>query len=178
MGSNWNIEKVRAQWEAPWAARPLATVSITGSGKAKAMEEHLELLHSIPNHFDESVVYYTDGSQGKLGGSATNSAAVCQWGDNSPVQAQYWNLGSAIEVADAEVVAIVKALELAIAQRERPSYCYIFSDSQAAIQRLEGFSFYAQKAKGLLAQLSRQDTQVYIHWCPSHMGIAGNELAD
>ena len=31
------------------------------------MEEHLELLHSIPNHFDESVVYYTDGSQGKLG---------------------------------------------------------------------------------------------------------------
>ena len=133
VGSNWNIEKVRAQWEAPWAARPLATVSITGSGKAKAREEHLELLHSIPNHFDESVVYYTDGSQGKLGGSTANSAAVCQWGDNSPVQAQYWNLGSAVEVADAEVVAIVKALELAIAQREQPSYCYVFSDSQATI---------------------------------------------
>ena len=77
---------------------------------------------------------YTDGSQGSIRNSKQNAVAVCQVGySNSQLRlrkGQHWNLGSQIEVADAEVFAISKALQLATKMtKSRAITVYVFVDS-------------------------------------------------
>jgi hypothetical protein len=59
-----------------------------------------------------------------------------------------------------------------------PKALYIFVDSQAAIQRLAGFSDLAHEAKTHCRTLVLRGITVFIQWCPSHQGIYGNEIAD
>src|SRR5262249_16444534 len=61
-----------------------------------------------------------------------------------------------------------------------PPDIYIFVDSQAAIQRLQGRgSAIVQQAKALIQRLIQHfNACIYITWCPSHEGINGNEIAD
>ena len=56
--------------------------------------------------------------------------AVCQLDSNfqTPL-GKYWNLGPTVEVTDAEIMVIAKALELVPAALEKPVTCHIFSDS-------------------------------------------------
>ena len=69
-----------------------------------------------------------------------NAAAVCKVGyRNGQLQLQKaikWNLGSEIEVTDAEVFAISKALSMGL---QKPDFdkLYIFVDSQTAIKKLQ-----------------------------------------
>jgi ribonuclease HI len=186
VGSNWNIEKARANWETPWDSGPQATITISSSKKPVAVEEHNRLLESLfPPHTatndNNTIVAYTDGSQGhgfdvdRL----TNSAGLCVVGPEGVQHTQCWNLGTEIEVADAEVFAVIKALEIVPKLPRRPANFYIFSDSQAAIQRLtSGYSFYAQKARALIKALVQKHTTVEVQWVPSHSGVVGNEVAD
>jgi hypothetical protein len=128
---NWNIERIRTSWAAPWLARPQATITISERSKAEARKEHLSLLKSIfEDPFTESIAIYTDGSQGRIKGSTTitNGAAVCALDSGSIVKTGNWNLGSKIEVADAELFAIIQALEFALAFRGKEGI-YIFCDS-------------------------------------------------
>ena len=93
--------------------------------------------------------------------------------------ANCWNLGSSIEVADAEVIGIIKALEQGLKTTTTgPTTFYLFVDSQAAIQRLQGYSYHATKAQRLTKQLVDKGHKVEVHWCPSHVGVTGNEIAD
>jgi ribonuclease HI len=126
-------------------------------------------------------IYYTDGSLGSVQGQRSGAASVCEIGPTQrPIVAKYWSLGPFVEVADCESIAIVRALELALATTgPRPlQKVYLFVDSQAAIARLEGFSSFARQAKGLLVALAAKGISTYISWCPSHQGIIGNECAD
>ena len=92
-----------------------------------------------------------------------------------------WSLGEGIEIADAEVFAVSKALALALQNIETQTrQIYIFVDSQAAIARLQSCRGVktVQDAMSMAQQLKDKGANVLIQWCPSHMGIAGNELAD
>jgi ribonuclease HI len=176
---NWNIEKIRAQWAAPWAAKPKANITISKSSKAKAKTEHKALLRAIAeDSFTESIAIYTDGSQGEVEGLTTNAAGACILSSTGQLKkTASWNLGSKIEVADAEIVAIIKALKLAIGL-PTVERAYIFSDSQAAIQKVEsGCSYYAYQARHLISKLAKAGP-IYIYWVPSHIGVFGNEVAD
>lgn len=181
VGGNWNIEKIRARWAAPWLARPKANITISASSKAKAKTEHLSLLKAISESpFTESIAIYTDGSQGQIEGSTattTNGAGVCVLESGRIVRTGSWNLGSKVEVADAELFAINRALEFALASRGKDEV-YIFCDSQAAIRKVEnGHSYYSYRARDLVARLAVRSL-VYIYWVPSHVGVLGNETAD
>ena len=175
----WNIEQAKAQWETPWATEPQATISIATTSKEAARDTHQELLQSLLAS-PGTAVFYTDGSQGTVDGRITNSAAICQLDSDFRIPiAKYCNLGPLVEVADAEITAIIKALGTILAALKKPNTCYIFSDSQAAILKLKGCSQAAQTAKHLISQLtSRYNIKIHIHWCPSHCGIEGNEVAD
>jgi len=80
----------------------------------------------------------------------------------------------------AELVGIQMALEIAQQQTER--MVTIFSDSQAAIQAIEGSQTTCQQILTLITErcdvLRSQGIQVAIHWIPGHQGIEGNEQAD
>ncbi len=55
----------------------------------------------------------------------------------------------------------------------------MFSDSQAAIQRLQATGNHvAQKARAVAHQLTALGITIVISWCPGHTGVTGNEIAD
>jgi ribonuclease HI len=191
----WNLEKPVILWDKPWASQIQAKIHINTARKKEARKQHLKLLESLdlgPKDQAKIAVIYTDGSQGGLINpespekqqqqQQTNAAIICRIGPkNTLLTARYWNLGTAIKVADAELIAITKALELAVEIREKQEKTttfYIFVDSQAAIHKLYRSSFLTQRAKGLCEKLQKLKCSVNIHWCPSHKGIAGNEIAD
>lgn len=72
------------------------------------------------------------------------------------------------------------ALEMA---RQRTSQeVTIFSDSQAALQAIEGSQTSGQQIISMIItdieELRKLGTRVRIHWIPAHQGIQGNELAE
>ena len=135
MTSNWNIEKPHAKWEPPWATFP-AEFIVSQRTKEDEAEVHLQLLENIQLlEGDSAQIYYTDGSQK----DKTIRAGVCRLNHEGGFDlAKSWNLGTRLEVADAEVFAIAKALALALQNTTSLTRStYIFVDSQAAIARLQ-----------------------------------------
>jgi RNase H len=194
LDSHYRVEDLTLkQWIQPWKAMPTTTTNnnkiltttttISNSSKKLAKNEHLALLSSLHTNTDIlTVIFYTDASKGiNIRNESTNSAALCQIGPNSnTLQAKYWNLGPTVEVADAELIAIYKALRaiLALSKQRLIVDGYIFSDSQAAVRKIFSHSQYASMARKAIQQLAKLHTHIHIHWCPSHCGIYGNELAD
>jgi ribonuclease HI len=98
----------------------------------------------------------------------------------------FWNLGSNIEVFNAELFAIEKAFKIAYKKITRfTKNIWIFSDSQAAIQRLQGSSLkagqkYVIAVKNWITKIKTKKRQININlnWVPAHINIHGNEYAD
>jgi len=133
-------------------------------------------------HSPSAAIYYTDGSQGLVDGKVQNAAALCRLGlgISKIAQAKCWNIGGGVEVADAETFAVAKALTTTLNSPSLPKELNIFVDSQAAIQRLESCknTYTIWKARQAARQLSAKGTKIRIQWCPSHVNIPGNEIAD
>ena len=178
VGSNRNIERRRATWNTPWAKAPTATIAISSNKKDRAKKEHLDLLETL--FFKDCNIFYTDGSQGNYRGQKTNACAYCKIDavDSRKTAAKYWNLGPYIEVADAELIAISKVLELLQNSTNNPPETYIFIDSQAAILKVSSHSDIAINIQKQLVKLADKGIKITLSWCPSHIGIPGNELAD
>jgi ribonuclease HI/endonuclease/exonuclease/phosphatase (EEP) superfamily protein YafD len=191
IGPNYSLERKKASWEAPWALEPKTSITVIEASKPLAKKQHLRLLASLASLEDfglRPLVFYTDGSKGRPKGSftETNACAFCELSpENRPKKVYYENLGPSVEVADAELFAILRVLE-DLARRPRPPSpsppnpplgAYIFIDSQAAIAKVRKHSDLAIRVRRLLASLGTLYT-VQLHWCPSHLGIFGNELAD
>ncbi|KJZ68630.1 hypothetical protein HIM_11979 [Hirsutella minnesotensis 3608] len=191
IGPNFSLERRKASWEPPWALEPKTSILIEEVPKPIAKKRHLQLLASLADPFRPGpppLAYYTDGSKGRPKGSLieTNACSFCELGlENRPNKVHYENLGPSVEVADAELFAILRVLE-DLARRPRPPTlspsnplieAYIFIDSQAAIQKVKRYSDLAIRVRRLLTSLEAF-YNVQLHWCPSHVGIFGNELAD
>ena len=176
--SGWNIEELHADWQAPWTVFP-AKFTISQSSKEHEATAHADLLDNI-NIFEResAMVYYTDGSQK----NAATSAAVCRLGRQGGFDlAKSWNLGKGMEIADAEVFAVTKALSLAARNPSEDIHTvYIFVDSQAAISRLQNCQGNEMIRHAFTAaeELKNRGIDICIQWCPSHTGIPGNEMAD
>ncbi|KJZ71457.1 hypothetical protein HIM_09143 [Hirsutella minnesotensis 3608] len=154
IGPNYSLERKKASWEAPWALEPKASITVIEASKPLAKKQHLRLLASLASLEDfglRPLVFYTDGSKGRLKGTPieTNACAFCELGpENRPMKVYYENLGPSVEVADAELFAILRVLE-DLARRPRPPgpnppnspiEVIIFIDSQAAIAKVRKHS--------------------------------------
>ena len=92
-------------------------------------------------------------------------------------------LGKNKEVFDAEVFAIGRALRILNERDERDQRYTVFSDSQAALSRVQHDQtgpgqVLAIEAITYVRDLTDRGNTVALRWTPSHEGIEGNELAD
>ena len=157
------------------------------------MEQLPEFINKHKNQIQNLIKYqninnfiiYSDGSKcektGSLGAGIfyTKNFNIENSGNLS------WNLGSHMEVFDAELFAIEKAFELAFNQISfLTKDIWIFSDSQAAIQRLQKSNLNAGQIHILaienwIAKIKlKYQINIHLSWVPGHMNILGNEKAD
>ena len=92
-------------------------------------------------------------------------------------------LGRNKEVFDAELYAIGRALDEIDSRGERDKRYTIFSDSQAAISRVQHDRTGPGQALAIRSietarAIAARGNSVTIRWTPSHAGIPGNERAD
>ncbi len=170
------VEKVDAQWLAPW--RPQSPITHYITSKEMEVKAHTSRLTAI--HKNNGRAFYTDGSQATVEGTLCNAAAYCEIGPYKEViQGAAVNLGATVEVADAEVVAVYRALCSVSGERIHSTTLFFFVDSQGAITRIQkGTDYYSQLIWKRARLLVGKGYKIRMHWCPSHSDIYGNEEAD
>lgn len=119
-----------------------------------------------------SLVFYTDGSKmegGKVGA-----------GIFGPRVKLAIPMGSFPSVFQAETYAIDECASYCLHRHYCHAKIFILSDSQAALQALDSYSFESKlvwECMLSLNSLGRTNT-VVLMWVPGHTGIYGNEMAD
>ena len=99
---------------------------------------------------------------------------------NLAIAKRSFKLPSTTTVFQAEVVAILRALELIQEESIAPKFMKIFIDSQAAILAISNpvlSSKLVVRTKILLNVMSSQ-TKIKLMWTKAHIGTEGNEIAD
>ena len=97
--------------------------------------------------------------------------------------AEAWTLRGRASAFDAELSAIVRAIELCASQASPDDHYRIFTDSQAAMNRLlddRPGPGQLQAVRSILGarRIQQMGANISIHWVPGHEGIVGNEIAD
>lgn len=178
------IEKSSNTSQSPWKNELSSLINIKISSLSKEEEAlaHKQQLDKIYNQNPNSLIIYTDGS--KTEESEYLGAGVAIKYRNTYHNFSY-NLGKNCEVFDAELYTIEKALKhVNISTYAKTKQTWIFSDSQAAIQRLQNrYSGAGQEKVDSIYNIAHKLTkdlniEIYIRWVPAHMNIEGNELAD
>jgi len=179
-------ERIKQKWNAPWTQNltSLIDIQISELDKEKtAILHHNKIQKILRNNEDNSnIILYSDGSKNEQ--SNKLGAGVIYTTNLVINQSLSWNLGSGMEVFDAELFAIEKAFEIAFKNRQlNTEKVWIFSDSQAAIKRLKNSSlksgqYYIQSIRKWAEKLQNNNIQMQLEWVPGHMNIKGNELAD
>ena len=88
-----------------------------------------------------------------------------------------------MEIMDAELYAVYRALKHLKQQRLEEKQVYIFIDSQAAIKRLQlnsltGGQELVFKITQSCAYLASKNISINFYWAPSYLGIYRNKIVD
>ena len=131
--------------------------------------KHLFTQHCLEEHENAKQIY-TDGSKnrGLVGSAAVN-------GDTAITR----KLPPSASIFSAELTGIIDGLRMAEQSTENNFVIYV--DSKSAIQITT--HFYSchpliSRITRLLVKLKLDHKKVVFCWCPSHVGVTGNELAD
>jgi len=115
--------------------------------------------------------FYTDGSK------CENSVACSFFAGNIKLQMR---LPSQMSVFTAELIAILSAFKC-IEAADDEGHFYICSDSLSGIMAIYSMDTkhpYILEILKCIHSISAQNKWVVLIWCPSHVGIPGNERAD
>ena len=140
------IEKIKQKWNPPWSQSLTSLIDIQISELNK--EKTAILLHEkvqkilSKNQDNSNIIIYTDGSKNEQ----LNKLGAGVFYTTNFVKNQYfsWNLGSGMEVFNAELFAIEKAFKIAWENKQlNIDKVWIFLNSQATIKRLKNSSLKA-----------------------------------
>ena len=155
--------------ESPWTLQTLSKcTTLYSSPKSQFSSMELKAMFNthLLTHTDDLVIY-TDGSK------SDNGVAYATVSDDTAFAAALPNRAT---IFTAELMAIFRALDSC--SLSRYSSVVIVTDSRSSIEALEAvYSRHpiVQKIQGLLLESSKSFT---FCWCPSHVGVSGNEKAD
>ena len=96
-----------------------------------------------------------------------------------------WNLGSNIKIFNAELFTIEKAFKIAFERITKfTKNVWIFSNSQAAIQRLQNYNLKASQKyiiviKNWITKIKiKKQINIYINWVSVYINIHENEYTN
>ncbi|ELU06453.1 hypothetical protein CAPTEDRAFT_215116 [Capitella teleta] len=156
----------------PWhLVQPEVDLSLTFSKKDSMSaltirSEFEDALDSYP----VSTVFYTDGSKSEDSVARSFFSSRLKLKMKLPVQ---------MSVFTSEIIAILSALKCLEADNEQHQFV-ICSDSLSAIMAIHGMDVhhpYVLQVLYAIKSISQQEKIVVFMWCPSHVGIPGNEMA-
>jgi len=182
------IEEISHKSETPWktSLNSLIDITISELSKEKKAIQHKNQIQNLIKYQNiNNLIIYSDGSKcentGNLGAGIFYTKNFNK--DNSGSFS--WNLNTHMEVFDAELFAMEKAFKLAFNQMSfYIKDIWIFSDSQAAIERvqkssLEAGQTHVQAIEDWITKIkTKHQVNIHLSWVPGHMNIMGNELAD
>lgn len=118
---------------------------------------------------------YTDGSkiEGRVG------AALSCWRDGREIKNRKFKLQAFCSVFQAEMLALLRATDLALKAKEQN--ISIVSDSRSSLELLRRRDTMHPLGFGIkknLRELQRMGKSVRLFWIRAHVGTAGNERAD
>ena len=104
-------------------------------------------------------------------------------GNEEGMRAEAWTIRGGATAFDAELSALVRAIELCYLRRAPDVHFRIFTDSQAAMRRILDDSpgpGQAMAIRGIIGatRTCRGGASISVHWVPGHAGVVGNEIAD
>jgi ribonuclease HI len=177
--SSQHVESFNSKWNSPWKQSSM-NIQIDSSDKIIAAENHRKLVLALQQNHSENILIYSDDSKqiNCAGAEAYISSSIDRQ------QSCYWHLNSTVEAFDTELFAMFKSLQQAKAHvNSLTKNIWIFSDNQAAIQRISNSSCSSDQEISYKMQceaesLLSQNIQLHICWVPSHVDIYDNEQAD
>ena len=141
--SSLKTEKIKQKWNSSWSENltSLIDIQISELDKEKTAILHHEKVQKIlaKNHDNSNIIIYSDDSKNEQ----TNKvgAGILYTTNFVKNQCFSWNLGSGMEVFDAELFAIEKAFKIAWENKQlNIDKVWIFSNNQATIKRLKNTS--------------------------------------
>ena len=125
--------------------------------------------YDLLEHYPDHLRFYTDGSR-------SESAVACA-GTGKDMTLQI-RLPDAASIYTAELTAILETLT--ILQHSPHQFILVITDSLSALDALHHFDFKHPLIFRILSIYTEMSTSkdVVFVWCPSHVGIRGNERAD
>ena len=143
------------------------------------VEKKEDALKTASEWSDHQRTVWTDGS--RLENGTVGAALAFKEKDGWATRGTY--LGKNKEVFDAEVFAILQALNLLNDREEREQRYTVFSDSQAAIARVQHdrtgpAQALAKAAIRAVNSITSRDSTITLRWTPVHAGVEGNEQVD
>ena len=152
-------------WTLPTITKCTGLYSLSKSESSSMALKQLFNAHLLSH--DGALIFYTDGSKSAEG---VASAAV------SDDTACTTTLPSVASVFTAELMAILEAVNLGCLSQS--NNIVIVTDSRSSIQALEVLYSKHPIVQMIQSRLQECDRTFTFCWCPSHVGISGNERAD
>lgn len=124
---------------------------------------------------DHKIKIYTDGS--KIEGGV--GAALSLWSNEAEILARKYKLSSHCTVYQAELLAILKATEIILKNKE--TNFGIYSDSMTSLESISNKKFnnpLTYKIKKNIHEIKKQNKKLSLYWVKAHVGLPGNERAD
>ena len=124
--------------------------------------------------------------EGKRGREKTYkgcSRTFIRFGRERGTRAEAWSLKGGVTAFDVELSALVRGIELCYLQASPGADFRIFTDSQAAMRRLQDDRpgpGQQMAARGIIGatEAYKKGASISVNWVPGHAGVLENEVAD
>jgi len=151
--SSLKIEQISHEEETPWktSLNSLIDIKISELSKEQEAVEHKNQIQNLIKYQNVSnLIIYSDGSKCEKTGNLGAGIFYTKNFSTENSRSLSWNLDSHMEVFDAELFALKEAFKVASNQVSVfTTDIWIFSDSQAAIQRIQKSSLNTEQCQVL-----------------------------